>query len=284
MPRKRARPQERAAHELTADAGNEPESFEEHVRRENTREGLALPGPFGAAPPTLPALTKVAKAVEKRHREQCRRSLRHGVSFEDLDELVNRLQNTRRELWAKNNDQRTYFKAEDRADVWLALATGAAAERGRASEWSEEAAEALDGVADAVRRLLDVFARHPSIRLDASGLADIGFGALRTVLEKRGFTELDSLNALAIITPEDLERAYERLRTRFCSTRAGRPRADWRRDTITLLRETGISRGDAEELADTAGLSAGAAPQERGRAARQKQCARRRRSEKLPSK
>lgn len=266
-------------------ASPEDESFDDYMQR------MGEAPPKRSQPRTL--LDDAARAVH-RYREQCRRSLRDGVSFDDLDALVNRLPETRRMRWVNPEEteqvkaqQRAYFKAVDRADVWLALATGAAAERGRESEWPHDAAEALDGVADAVRRLLAVYARHPSFRLDSSALVCQGFGVLRNVLEKRQFPNRDALGLFALITPEDLARAYEKLRT-FRSTRRGRPRAEWRRDTIAELRATGVSRADAEELADTAGLTGHAPPRSpqlrRGLAARYKQRARTRlrRREKTP--
>ena len=156
-------------------------------------------------------------------------------------------------------------------------------ERGRTSEFPDEAAEAFDGLDDAFRDLLAAFAGHPSLRLDAAALAAMAFGALRTVLEERGFAELGALNALASITPEDLERAFELLRAYFPYTPQGRPYPDWRHITITMLRDVGVSQPDAEEMADTARLTA-TKPQTVpiGREARQRrrERARRRRAKK----
>lgn len=231
-------------------------------------------------------LLQHALDAEGRYRNLCHRSLRDGVSFDDLEALVKRLAKTRRERWARSPSQARYFKALDRAEVWLALATGAAAERGRTSEWPDEASEALDDVANAIRRLLAVLGRHPSFGLDARALVTWCLDALRTEREERGSPLPDSLGTLDLLQPRDFTNAYERLRSRFRSARPGRTRAVWRSETITLLRQAGVSRRDAEELADTAGLTADAAPDERrGRDARQKQRARarRRRSQKLTS-
>jgi hypothetical protein len=186
------------------------------------------------------------------------------VCFDDLDALVDRLPPTQRERWAQNPDQRAILRAQDRADVWLSLGTGVTMERGRESEWPHDLDEALAGVGEDVRRLRAVLGSHPSLK----------------GLERHELFE-------------ELARAYQRIRAVFpTQRRTGRPRAEWRLLTVALLRQTGVSRRDAEELAHTAGLTAGAPPVSpraaRQKVARQKRAARRKRrvgsSEKAPPK
>jgi hypothetical protein len=201
------------------------ESLDDFLRR------MRVPLPRLARVKPTDGYAQETEQALKRRRDECRRALNETQRFADLEILVSRLPPLQRERSVQDPTLRSAERARALSLVWLGLTVGISSVKGHSSDWPSDVNAAVAGLGEAIQRLHSVLARHPTFGLEH------------------------------IPAVENLARAHTWLVTAFPSKRrAGRPAAEWRHQTIALLRAEGLTRADAEDLADTAGLIGGKSP------------------------